>query len=316
MSTHRRRGVVLVTVLWTIALLSTLAIATALTFRGFAGVMTIDRSRVQADGLLLAGLEVAAGLVASAGDRPLIDVESTLTLSSGELRLRIEDEGGRIDIGKAPAQLLAAVWQAVGAPDPEGLARQIVEWRKLNGRGVPGSTASSTNGANLSVSSTSATAAQSAAPSTPNAAFTDVTQLLQLPDMRPEWVAAAKPLITVFGNETINPLTAPAEVLAILPGVDRGRLADFLQARSSAIDPQQLVAQLGELKAYVAIKPPQAVRVSLMALLADGSRANAEAVIVCLPGDRQPYRVLVWNPLPLPQSWSEQTVLDQQTHAD
>jgi general secretion pathway protein K len=293
-----------------------LAIATALTFRGFAGVMTIDRSRVQADGLLLAGLEVAAGLVASAGDRPLIDVESTLTLSSGELRLRIDDEGGRIDIGKAPVQLLTAVWQAVGAPDPDGLAQQIVEWRKLNARDVTGSTASPTDNVNVSAQSTPAAAAQPAAPSTPNSAFTDVTQLLQLPDMLPEWIAAAKPLITVFGNETINPLTAPADVLAILPGVDRGRLADFLQARQSAIDPQELVAQLGAVQAYVAVKPPQAVRVRLMARLADRTRADAEAVIVCLPGDSQPYRVLLWNPLPLPQSWSEVEILGYQTHAD
>jgi general secretion pathway protein K len=306
----------LVTVLWTIALLSTLAIATALTFQGFAGVMSIDRSRVQADGVLQAGLEVAAGLVASAGDKPLVDVESTLTLSSGELRLRIDDEGGRVDIGRAPAQLLAAVLQAAGAPDPDGLARQIVEWRKLNAGDVPAPVAPSTNSANLPAPSTPATVAQSPAQPTLNAAFSDISQLLQVPDMRPEWVAAAKPLITVFGNETINPLTAPAEVLAILPGVDQGRLAGFLQARHSAIDPQQLVAQLGAVQAYVAVKPPQAVRVRLVARLADGSRANAEAVIVCLPGDSQPYRVLVWNPLPSPQSWSEVTVLGDQTHAD
>ena len=55
----RRRGVVLVTVLWLIALLSALAMAASITFRGFAGVVALDRDRVQAEALLTGGLEAA-----------------------------------------------------------------------------------------------------------------------------------------------------------------------------------------------------------------------------------------------------------------
>jgi hypothetical protein len=47
-------------VLWSIALLSALAMAAAVTFRGFAGVMAVERDRVQG-ALLSAGLETAAG---------------------------------------------------------------------------------------------------------------------------------------------------------------------------------------------------------------------------------------------------------------
>ena len=43
-----RSGVILVTVLWSIALLSALAMAAAVTFRGFAGVMAVERDRVKA----------------------------------------------------------------------------------------------------------------------------------------------------------------------------------------------------------------------------------------------------------------------------
>src|SRR5260370_37631199 len=71
LSGSARRGVVLITVLWTVALLATLAMATSLTFRGFAGIMAIDRDRLKADGLLTAGPEDAARLVSRAGDRPL-----------------------------------------------------------------------------------------------------------------------------------------------------------------------------------------------------------------------------------------------------
>ena len=302
MSTRTRSGVVLVIVLWTIALLSTLAMATALTFRGFTGIMAIDRGRVQSDGLLTAGLEVAAGLAASAGDKPLTDVETSLTLSSGTVHIRIDDEGGRIDIGKAPPQVLASLLRSVGAPDSEGLAQQIVTLRKRDAGPSPEPSGAPGNNVNAPPPSAAPTAANAAVPPVPESPFTDVGQLMQVPGMSADWIEAIKPLATVFGNETVNPLTAPAEVLAVLPGVDPGRLAGFLAARRSEIDPKQLPAQLGVAQAYVAIKPVQAVSVHLAAQVAGGVRAGADAVIVCLPDDRQPYRVLVWTPLRSPVS--------------
>jgi general secretion pathway protein K len=291
LSSTARRGVILVTVLWTVALLASLAMATSLTFRGFAGIMAVDRDRLQADGLLTAGLEVAAGLASSAGDIPLIDVESTVTLSSGTVRIRLDDEGGRIDIGKAPLEVLAALLRSVGAPDADAMAHRIVEWRKLEpdaGKGAAPATP-----ATPAANATNATANALA----PDSVFSDVAQLGQVPGMRPEWIAAIAPLVTVFGNETVNPLTAPAQVLAVLPGVDQARLAAFLAARRLATDPKQLTAGLGAAQTYLDAKPPRAVSVHLAAVLADGTAAQAEAVIVCLPKDRQPYRVLVWNPM-------------------
>ena len=119
-----RRGVILVTVLWSIALLSTLVMATSVTFRGFVGIVAVDRDRQRADGLLTAGLEAAAGLTSSADEIPLYDLESTVTLSSGAVRFRIDDEGGRIDIGKAPVEVLAALFASIGAPNPDTIAEK------------------------------------------------------------------------------------------------------------------------------------------------------------------------------------------------
>src|SRR3977135_858731 len=42
-----RRGTILVAVLWSITLLSALAMATSTTFRGFAAIMVVDRDRIQ-----------------------------------------------------------------------------------------------------------------------------------------------------------------------------------------------------------------------------------------------------------------------------
>jgi general secretion pathway protein K len=298
----KRRGVVLVTVLWSVALLSTLVMATSLTFRGFVGIVAVDRDRLKADGLLTAGLEVAAGLASSADTIPLYDMESTVTLSSGSVRFRIDDEGGRIDVGKAPVEVLAALFGSIGVPSPDALAQKIVEWRKLDDA-APGAPSAANTGTAPSSSanartapSPAANAANAAAP-VPESAITSVADLRLLPEMRPEWVAAIAPLTTVFGNETVNPLTAPPAVLAALPGIDRARIEAFLDARRRPIDPQQLVGLLGAAQKYLDVKSPQAVSVHLAAALTDGYAAEANVVIVCLNGDRRPYRVLAWTPM-------------------
>jgi general secretion pathway protein K len=95
----RRRGVVLVLVLWSIALLSALAMAASVSFRAFAGIAAVGRDRVQGEALITAGLEMAAGMVRGSEGQPLIDIETAVNLSTGAVRARLSDEGGRIDIG-------------------------------------------------------------------------------------------------------------------------------------------------------------------------------------------------------------------------
>src|SRR3984893_19472348 len=114
--TDRRRGAVLVAVLWLIALLSALAMAASITFRGFAAVMALDRDRVQADALLTAGVEAAAHTIDALGDTPLDRMDVNVVLSHGSVRAHLSDEGGRIDIGKAPVEVLAALFRSVGVP--------------------------------------------------------------------------------------------------------------------------------------------------------------------------------------------------------
>src|SRR6516165_852142 len=100
--TDRQRGVVLVTVIWLIALLSALAMAASITFRGFASFVALDRDRVQAEALLTGGIEAAVRTIENLGDAPLNEFETTITLVTGSVRTDLSDEGGRIDIGKAP----------------------------------------------------------------------------------------------------------------------------------------------------------------------------------------------------------------------
>jgi general secretion pathway protein K len=283
-----RSGMILVTVLWSIALLSALAMAASVTFRGFAGVMAVERDRVQGEALLSAGLEMAAGIIDTLGDAPLLDSEAKVDLATGSVRSRLSDEGGRIDIGKAPAEVIAALLRSVGASESAAndVARRIVERR------YPGNAARPNNEPRPTIGATG---------TPPMEQFSDLRQLQLVPGMRPEWVAAIAPLATVFGGETINPLTAPPGVIAALPGVAKGQADAFVMARrSSPADVERLVRLVEPARRYLAVKPVRVASVELAAELANGYAVAARSVIVVLPQDSQPYRVLVWSPVPSP----------------
>jgi general secretion pathway protein K len=296
-----RRGMILLTVLWTIALLSALAMAAAVTFRGFAGVASVGRDQVQGEALLTAGLEVAAGNVASLGDKPLTEREVTINLSTGLVRAHFSDEGGRIDVGKAPAAVLASLLRFVGASqeDAQAVAQRIVQWRRqLNGPGTD-TGAGPPNRLNTGRSAGAAPPNGLANKPDEQQPFADLRDLAQVAGMAPEWLAAMAPLATVFGSETVNPLTASARVIAALPGVNNVQLEAFLAARrSNPTDADRLIAMFGSGQSYLAAKPQRVVAVELAAALPDGYATLAHAIIVLLPQDSQPYRVLVWKPLP------------------
>ncbi len=298
---HPRRGMILLTVLWTIALLSALAMAAAVTFRGFAGVASVGRDQVQGDALLTAGLEVAAGNVANLGDKPLTEREITIDLSTGLVRAHFSDEGGRIDVGKAPAAVLASLLHFVGASqeDAQAVAQRIVVWRRqINGQGADAG-ADPANGSNNGRPAGARPPNGSAKKPDEQQPFADLRDLAQVPGMAPEWLAAMAPLATVFGSETVNPLTASAGVIAALPGVNNVQLEAFLAARrSNPTDAERLIAMFGSGQSYLAAKPQRVVAVELAAALPDGYATLAHAIIVLLPQDSQPYRVLVWKPLP------------------
>jgi general secretion pathway protein K len=288
----RQRGVVLVTVLWLIALLSALAIAASITFRGFASVVALDRDRVQAEALLTGGIEAAVHTIDSLGEAPLDELETTMSLATGSVRTHLSDEGGRIDIGKAPVEVLAALFRSVGASarDADAIALAIASLRNP------------TDAAAGAADRPQAPAGPPGAPGVPvkkaNAElpFTDIRQLALIPGIAPDWVTAITPLATVYGNETVNPLSAPAQVIAALPGIDPSRVQAFVQMRNNfPAGVSQFASMLGTDKKYLALKKPSAVSVHLTVTLVNGFAQAARAIIVPMPESAQPYRILVWD---------------------
>jgi len=248
--------------------------------------------------LLSAGLETAAGIIDALGDAPLLDNEAKINLANGSVRSRLTDEGGRIDVGKAPAEVIAALLRSVGASQAAAneVAQRIVERRNPGNTPRPNVAPGSNNSATGAPQQMGSLTPETGLP------FSDVRQLQLVTGMRPEWVAAIMPLATVFGSETINPLTAPTGVIAALPGVAKGQADAFVRARrSSSADVERLTRLIEPARRYLAVKPVRVASVELMAELANGYAAGARSVIVVLPQDTLPYRVLVWTPVPSPR---------------
>ncbi len=304
-----RRGVVLVTVLWTIALLSALAMAAATSFRGFAGVLAIDRDRVQADALFTAGLEAGADLVVKYRAHPLAPVEMRLTLSTGVVRVRLSDELGKIDINKAPVEVFASLFSEVGVPNGADVARAIVLWRDGEVK-TAAERAAAKPAPQVSVPAGGAGAAAAQKSDKAEEArdfeqiFTNVGQLEQVPAMRPDYVRLIAPFTTVFGDATVNALTAPPEILRALPEMSAARIERLIEARGvPPVDPAQIEQILGSASQYVKPKTRSVAHLDIAVVLADGYAAAAEAVIVTLPKDQQPYRVLAFTQLPTPTAY-------------
>jgi general secretion pathway protein K len=303
-----RKGIVLVAVLWTIALLSALAMAASISFRGFASIVAIDRDRARADALLNAGLEVSAGFLARLGDAPLTERQMAVSLSTGVIQIRLSDEGGRIDINKAPAKVLAVLFRSAGADDDATtIAQSIVAWRKSDDPDQAANAAQQPpNAAPPGQAGT-----QQGAPKQPAApqgdgstskdsglrAFTDIHQLRAIPGMAPEYIEAILPLATIYGGAKVNALTASPGVLEVLPGVSSGQLTSLLQARSGVLTEDRLKQILGSAIDYLTVDGTPVASVELTAQLFDGYTARAKAVFVIVPEDSQPYRVLAWTPL-------------------
>src|SRR5262249_101174 len=103
---------------------------------------------------------------------------------------------------------------------------------------------------------------------------------------------------TVYGSETVNPLTAPGRVLAALPGVDASRVEAFLETRRRhPTDAAGLISMLGSAEQNLGGKKPPGVGGHLTGSLANGFAQAARAVVVPAPEGSQPYRLLLWTPI-------------------
>lgn len=276
---HRQpNGFIVVTVLWLVAALATLAaIYAGYVLVTAAGLSDYD-DRIRAQASALAGVEMAAHhLTANPRERPARGAFS-FRANGFPVQVEFHAENGRVDLNFASRDMLARLLGAAGADNPELYADRIVAAR---------SPPSGADGDEAFARSVGRSFGPRRGP------FQHVSEIALL-GLPPAAVDRALPYLTVFsGQAAINPLAASMDVLRLLPGLTQERIATLIEQRGNA--PQDILnAQLGPAAQYVTFLTSRANRVTVTVPFPPNRRLTVQAVVLVTEDGAQPYRVLGW----------------------
>lgn len=265
------RGFVIIAVLWILVALSALATIFSVYLSNSARAVGVTDISVQTDALVSASLELTAYQL-------LLSDEKTRP-AQGSFRFRMDDaevfvtftsEAARIDLNAAPKEMLAGLFEVLGTEQKAAgeIAERIVGWRA-----APKPNSADDEGALYLASGLNY--------SPRGAPFAHVAELSLVLGATPAIVERALPYLTVFSKSAdIDPLIAPPEVVAALPGMTPQLLNDFLKQRLSLPRDQKAVAAaLGPVKAGAALPEAKVFRVLTALRFDNGRRASCEAVI-------------------------------------
>jgi general secretion pathway protein K len=278
------KGFIIVAVLWILATLATLSLIYSLYVREAALNFVIHDERVQTEALAESGVELAAYQLTAQPNKQPLQGSFSFRQGSATIAVKFRSENSLIDLNFAPKELLAGLFGGIGVQSDDALAfaDRIIAWRTPLRAGVSDSEAA-----------LYAAAGKTYGPR--HGAFEDPGELAMVVGIPPVLVDRVLPDVTVYsGQPEVNLLSAPAQVLAALPGLTPDRLQFLLGLRSN--DPQDVVkAQLGNIQQYVTLDPSKANRVTVDVQFQSGGRTRTQAIVFLAPQDAHPYRVLLWR---------------------
>ncbi|MGO9672601.1 MAG: general secretion pathway protein GspK [Methylocella sp.] len=279
------RGFIIVAVLWILMALAALASAFALYASNSAVAARLSSDRLQADALISAGLELTALRIAGrSAEDPRSFGEFQFQMGGAAVTARFRSEGARIDLNAAPKELLVGLFTTLGAkPDDAAyFADRIVGWRKKNEGTVQNKELDAYKDAGLKYGPR-------------QSPFQNVAELRFVLGIPPEVVERAMPFVTIFnGLPQIDAIVAPPEVIEALPRISPDIVKTILDRRET-LDQKSIQSLLGQAKDSVSFEPRKATRVNLAISFKAGRRVDAEAVILILDQDTEPYRILAWR---------------------
>ncbi|HKA74026.1 MAG TPA: hypothetical protein VKE26_19635 [Xanthobacteraceae bacterium] len=292
MQAGRRRppdGFVIVAVLWILGALATLASIYSVYVIDTAFAFKAHDDRLQAEGLIKAALELTAHQVVARQDGERRSNGSFgFQLGNAFVSVQFRSEAARIDLNRAPKELLAGLFYSFGAKPEDALlyADRIVAWRT---KPTPGQDAEA---------SFYQAAGRRYVPR--GAPFPHPAELWLVHGIPEVLIERAMPFVTVYsGTAQVNILDAPAEVLAALPGMTPDRLQAVLQQRTAMPQTPQngqlLLSLLGEAQSQATIESTKTIRVAAQVRLDSGRQLGAEVVIYVPDADSEPYNVLSWR---------------------
>jgi general secretion pathway protein K len=284
-----QRGSILLAVLFLAGLLGIFAAVASSVMNAAADSSRSFAEGIRGDAAMRSAIEyivarTGSGLKDAVGTA-LVDVGPTKVI------LRVHDEAARIDLNKAPPELIAGIFQQVGvsAETARMYAARIIDWRDDDDDISP-------NGG----AERGAYRAAGRVDGPRNGPFLSVAELALVLGLPSRAAAAVAPYVTVAsGRDKVNPLQADPPVLRAMPGMTQERMLDLLEARKKpGIDVASLISRLGPVQDYVTDEAGLAVRFEGRVLLSPNIERRYEAVVAVVEGDNEPYRILAWDTNP------------------
>jgi general secretion pathway protein K len=279
------RGFIIVAVLWILAALAAFVSIYAVYVINTAIASRVSDQRAKAQALITAALEMTAYQLSLAPEnkQPRSGAFG-FRLSGGAASIRFISEGARIDLNATKKDLLSGLFMSLGTSQEDAAfyAERVIGWR----------TKTKAGGRNEEVEDYQ----RAGLPYGPRQApFQNVGELRLVRGLPQALVDRMLPYVTIFnGKAGIDVMVAPPDVLAALPDMSRGQIADIIEIRKRQ-DPRAVLDLLGPAREEVTVDGRNAFRVKVAAALDAGRRITAEIVILLLEDGPEPYRILSWT---------------------
>jgi len=284
------QGFALILVIWILALLAVLAASVAADSRSEAVIARNRLATAQARSLADGSIALAIlGLIDPnpatrwhADGRP-----QPIQYADGTVSVIVQDEGGKIDLNAAPIELIGGLLDEFGvAPDERAaIANGILDRRREFA--TPNTFQASRAGLFGSRAATTDLARR---------AFADASELRMIPGVTRATYERILPFVTVYSSSpTVNPLTAPREVLLGIPGIIPQEVDFLLVFREQAIANVEK-PPLSGVDRYVSVTDLSAAAIIAKATTGSGATFAREAIAAISPNLAvQPYRILRWR---------------------
>lgn len=310
------RGMILVIVLWTVSIMTVIAVALTTYVQRNLRTASTDNLQLRTELVLRSGVQVAGALILGVKeDQRLFLASDVRTVDLGDGRtaeITINDATNRVDLNKTAPEFLQAVMIAALESKGEGKAitEAILELRKkAETKPADKAAAKSSTGERKSVGEAS-TQQQPSLANPDNAdekakvadfvpMFVSPMQLLSLPGIEPAQVQKAIPYVTVASKEgKINPMTATDAVLRAIPKIKDADVDVIRQARSRKdVKSEAFKAVMDTYGGVLTIDPPTVYRVSVILKSGVGVIAGSRqfATILLTPEAPKPFQVLSFS---------------------
>jgi general secretion pathway protein K len=283
-------GYVTLAVLLIVGLLAAIVSSLLSVSRPALGLARIGGDEVAAEGLVQGGIATAGFLLIATKRDPARVNGMDIRLSTGDIRLTVVDEAGRVDLNSADPTLLAGLFSAAGGKSlsNQAFASRVVDWRdKDSDVGIGGAEVNEYSSAELGYVP-------------PNLPFHSVEELRFLLGLSARDFERLAPHVTVLsGRAKIDPLAASETVIRAIPGSRKRDFEQILRAKRSGRGREQIIASIPTLSEFLLAEPSGVYRVGVKVKLTDGFSDAVEAVIAApKQGDTQTdYRVVGWTRL-------------------